>query len=93
MILLRLIETHCLPILSYGMEVIHVSQRDERRSLRVAYNSIFRKIFGYRTFESVTNLQHMLGRKTWEELIESNQRNFLRRAQSCPSGTLIRCFC
>ena len=93
MILLRLIETHCLPILTYGVEVIHLTQRDERRSLRVAYNSVFRKIFGYRIFESVSNLQHSLGRKTWEELVETYRRNFLRRAQSCPSGTLVRCFC
>ena len=93
MILLRLIETHCLPILTYGVEVIHLTQRDERRSLRVAYNSVFRKIFGYRIFESVSNLQHSLGRQTWEELVERSCRNFLRRAQSCPSGTLVRCFC
>ena len=37
MILLRLIESHCLPILTYGIENIHVSNRDERRSLRVAF--------------------------------------------------------
>ena len=93
LILLGLIEAHCIPILTYGMEVIHVSQRDERRSLRVVYNSVFRKIFGYRVFESVTNLQHALKRQTWEELIDGRCRNFLLRAQSCPSGTLTRCFC
>ena len=37
---LRLLEAHCLPILTYGIEVIHVSNRDDRRQLRVAYNSI-----------------------------------------------------
>ena len=64
MILLRLIESHCVPILSYAIEIVHVADRDERRSLRVAYNSIFRKLFGYRPFESVTNLQHALRRCT-----------------------------
>ena len=93
MILLSLIESHCLPILTYGIEVIHVQQRDERRSLRVAYNSIFRKVFGYRIFESVTNLQHSLRRQTWEELTERSCQNFLRKAQSCPNGSLVRCFC
>ena len=78
-ILLQLIETHCLPILTYAIEVLHVSNRDENRSLRVAYNSIFRKIFGYRIFESVTELQHALGRKTWEELIEKRKRVFVAR--------------
>ena len=33
MILLGLIEAHCIPILTYGMEIIHMAQRDERRSL------------------------------------------------------------
>ena len=78
-ILLQLIETHCLPILTYAIEVLQVSNRDENRSLRVAYNSIFRKIFGYRIFESVTELQHALGRKTWEELIEKRKRIFIDR--------------
>ena len=57
MILLRLIESHCVLILSYAIEIVHVADRDKRRSLRVAYNSIFRKLFGYRPFESVTDLQ------------------------------------
>ena len=69
MVLLSLIEAHCVPILSYAIEMTHVADRNERRSLRVAYNSVFRKIFGYRQFESVTNLQHALGRPTWEELV------------------------
>ena len=30
---LRLLEAHCLPILTYGIEIIHVSNRDDRRQL------------------------------------------------------------
>ena len=41
-VMLWLLETHCVPILTYAVEVIHVSNRDEKRQLRVAYNSIFR---------------------------------------------------
>ena len=66
MILLRLIEAHCIPILTYGIEITHIANRDEAHSLRVAYNAIFRRIFSYRLFESVSNLQRSLGRKTWE---------------------------
>ena len=40
MVMLRLIESHCVPILSYAIEIIHVADHDERRSLQVAYNSI-----------------------------------------------------
>ena len=42
-VMLRLMESHCIPILTYAIEVIHVSNCDERRQLRVAYNSIFEK--------------------------------------------------
>ena len=56
-VMLRLLETHCLPILTYGIELIHVTDRDDRRQLRVAYNAIFRKMFGYSYSQSVTQLQ------------------------------------
>ena len=69
-------EVHCLPILTYGIEVIYVSNRDTRRKLRVAYNCIFRRIFGYRYRESVTELQAFLGRPTWEQLVDKRKSNF-----------------
>ena len=90
MVLLRLIESHCVPILTYAIEVTDVANRDERRSLRVAYNSVFRKIFSYRYFESVTNLQHSLERLTWEELIEKRQSGFLKRARNCENSSLVK---
>ena len=93
MVLLQLIETHCVSILTYAIEIVDVANRDEKRSMRVAYNSIYRKLFGYRTFESVTNLQHSLGRYTWEELVESKHAGFLKRARLCDVDTLVRAFC
>jgi hypothetical protein len=60
--MLQLLESHCVPILTYGIEVVHFINRDERRQLRVAYNSIIRKLFGYRWSESVTALQAFLNR-------------------------------
>ena len=46
--MLWLVEAHCVPILSYGMEIVHISDSSERSKIRKAYNSLFRKIFGYR---------------------------------------------
>ena len=89
MTFLRLIETHYVPILSYAIEIVHVADRDERRSLRVAYNVIFRKLFSYRRFESVTNLQHSLERKTWEELVQTCQSRFIGRAKKVNRDTLV----
>ena len=93
LVLLRLIEAHCVPILSYAIEMTKVANRDERRSLRVAYNSVFRKIFGYRHFESVTNLQHALGRPTWKELVEKRTAGFFARARKCDNNSLVRLLC
>ena len=53
-------------ILTYGIEVISVSDRDTHRQMRVAYNSVFRRIFNYRPWQSVSELQMFLSRPTWE---------------------------
>ena len=79
LVMLQLLETHCVPILTYAVEVLHISDVTSRRQLRVAYNSIFRKIFGYRRYESVTILQGFLSRPTWEQLCEKRRHNFNKR--------------
>ena len=81
--MLQLLESHCLPILTYAIEAIHIVSRDERRRLRVAYNSLFRKVFNYRTWESVTDLQHALQRPTWEELVDDRRQRFSQRIALC----------
>ena len=81
--MLQLLETHCLPILTYAIEIIDVANRDERRRLRVAYNSLYRKVFNYRLWESVTDLQHALDRPTWEELVENRKNKFQKRVLHC----------
>ena len=79
--LLRLIESHCIPILTYGVEVIHVADADTRHQLRVAYNSVFRRIFCYRPWQSVRELQSLLLRPTWEELLEKRKNSFIHEAR------------
>ena len=78
-VMLHLIETHCVPLLTYAIEVIYVVDPDERRQLRVAYNSVFRKIFSYRWRDSVTALQAFLNRPTWEQLVEKRRSGFFNR--------------
>ena len=92
MVMLQLLETHCVPVLSYAIEIVHVTNRDEHRQLRVAYNSLFRKLFEYRQSESVTDLQHFLKRPTWEELVERRQQKFVRRVCTYGHGSLARSF-
>ena len=77
MVMLRLLESHSLPILSYAIETVFVSNRDDNRQLRVAYNAIYRKMFGFSYRESVTALQRALDRPTWEELVEDRKSKLL----------------
>ena len=90
--MLHLIETHCVPLLTYGIEVLHVRDTDERRQLRVAYNSVFREIFGYTRRESVTDLQHSLNRPTWEEMTERRKLKFRSHQIWLSLNPLVRAF-
>ena len=90
MVMLSLSETHCVPILTYDIEMIHVQNADERRQMRVAYNSIFRKLFGYRWSQSVTQLQSFLGRPTWEQLVEKRKCGFYQRILNGQQNSLAR---
>ena len=92
MIMLKLVESHCIPILTYGMEVSHFTDRQERSKIRAAYNSVFRRIFGYRNFESVTQLQLALARPTWEMLIEDRTVNFHHRLSTCSADSPVHIF-
>ena len=88
--MLRLLETHCVSVLSYAIEVVHVADRRKRSKMRVAYNSIFRKLFNYTWRESVTALQHALGRPTWEELISNRAVSFENKCRKMPIDSLAR---
>ena len=90
--MLSLIEAHCVPILSYGIEVAELHDRNERSKMRAAYNSLFRRIFGYRNFESVTDLQLALARPTWEMLVEDRKIGFHTRLQSCSADSPVHVF-
>ena len=92
MVMLKLIESHCIPLLTYAIEVIHVVNRDDRRQLRVAYNSVFRKIFGFRWSQSVSALQTFLGRLTWEQLVEKRRNSFHACIRRVGSNTLSYLF-
>jgi hypothetical protein len=91
LVLLRLAESHSLPILSYGVEVIYVRNINERRQLRVAYNSLFRRIFKIRPFDSVTELQSLLDRPTWEALVQKRTHSFSRSLRES-GNSVIHCF-
>ena len=58
--------------------------------MRVAYNSLFRKIFAYRWSQSVSALQHFLGQPTWEELVEKRRKSFIETLRQRDTVSLSR---
>ena len=87
--MLSLVETHCVPILTYGIEIADFFDASQRSKIRAAYNSLFRKIFGYRQYESVTNLQLSLARPTWEMLCHSRKVSFQNRLAQCSADSPV----
>ena len=85
--MLSLVETYCVPVLTYGIEVADFLDAGQRSKIRAAYNSLFRIIFGYRNFESVTQLQLSLARPTWEMLCHTRKARFLDHLAQCPAGS------
>ena len=90
--MLSLVESHCVPILTYGMEVIDFYDNRQKSKIRAAYNSLFRKIFGYRNFESVTQLQLSLARPTWEILYHERKVGFHKRLTQCIAESPVHLF-
>ena len=90
MVMLKLLESHCVSILSYAIEIIEVADSRDSLKCRVAYNSIFRTLYGYTWRQSVTDLQHFLGRPTWEELKERRKTNFICKSYRLPCESLVR---
>ena len=60
---------------SHVNDVVHVADMKQRSRMQVAFSSIIRKLFGYSWKESVTELQHILGRLAWEQLTANSWLN------------------
>ena len=90
--MLRLVKTHCIPILTYCIELADFFNYRERSKVRAAYNSVFRKIFAYRNFESVTELQLSLARPTWEMLCEIRKDSFYQRLSLSSADSPVHLF-
>ena len=75
---------------TYGIGMIFVSDTAIRRQVRVVYNSVFRRIFHYRSWQSVRELQSFLSRPNWEELLESRTISFTQHL--CDDHFLRRLF-
>ena len=56
---LHLVETYCLPLITYGLNCIFVSV-SQLRKYSVCCNSVFKRLFGMHMWESVKEILNML---------------------------------
>ena len=73
---LSLIESYCLPLLTYVVGAVTFSQR-QLQELNVCWNTAFRVIFGFNRWESVKCFIHGLGRLNLVHLIKLYKIRFL----------------
>ena len=64
---------------------------DETPVLKVAYNSIFRRVLSYRRNESVTDVRNYFGYDDWDTLVTKRREKFARRLRSI-NNDIIRSF-
>ena len=84
---IHLLMTHCAPILTYGIEVQQLN-RESCQLIKVAYNSIFRRVLHYRRNESVTDVRNLFGYDDWESLCIKRRDGFLRRLEKSSNALL-----
>jgi len=74
----HLVRTYCIPILTYGSEVWHITE-SEKRSLNVLWHNTFSKIFNCCWRESPFSLQFYTGCLPMHLIIEQQKVLFYRR--------------
>lgn len=78
LVVLQLMESHCLPILLYAIESVNMGSND-LRMLNSWWNSVYRRIFNYHKWESVKELICYLGRLDVVHLANLRQVHFIKR--------------
>ena len=82
---------HFLPLLTYGLNVIHLSACQlNRPKLNIAWNNVYRRIFGMKPWESVKEIQFLCGRLDFKCLIDLTKMRFCRNSATC-SLCILQC--
>ena len=80
-ILCKVILTHCLPLMLYGVDSIFIT-KDQIRKLSVAFNTAFRRVFHMSRFSSMRLLYSFMGFKTLDCLYEERLMCLIRNCSS-----------
>jgi len=88
MIKLNLMESYCLPVLTYAIAALALStvQCDE---LNACWNSVYRRIFGFNRWESVHQFIYGLGRLDFKHLRLFLHLKFLQTSLASANETYV----
>ena len=50
---LQLMESYCLPVLSYATYAVRLTNQQQLSSINICWNSVYRRIFGFATWQSI----------------------------------------
>ena len=73
---------HFLPLLTYGLNVIYLSA-GQLNKVSVAWNNVYRRIFGMKPWESVKEIQLLCGRLDFKHPIDLSKMRFYRNSATC----------
>ena len=82
MVKLKLLESHCLPILLYATESLNLP-KTQILELNSWWNSVYRNFFNYNKWESVRTLISMLDRLDLCHIINLKSLSFIIRMSNC----------
>ena len=83
-VLVNLLYTNCVPILSYACSVKEYSASD-MSDCNLAMNNVFRKIFGFKEWQSIRYIREYMGVKSIYEIFKTAQDKFLAKCHSHPN--------
>jgi len=87
---LYLLESFTLPMLTYGLNVLFLSQF-QLKKLNSCWNSIYRRIFGFCKWESVKEIQLLCERLDLIHLIDKSKFEFFDKMYKCENYIIDRC--
>ena len=88
---LSLQETFCKPILTYGIVAMHLTV-EQTRILNCCWNSVYRWIFGFNKWESVSCFICGLGRLDLRHIILLSRAKFYKHLNNISNLVLNTCY-
>lgn len=83
---LQLLESYCLPILSYATAAMKLSN-EQLSELNAAWNSAYRRIFGFNKWESVRQFIGGLGRLDFTHIRVNLRLKFYKTSLTCGNNS------